>query len=66
MIQNKMCVVKHVYSSLKYDTLGVKKANYKSDTGLKSIAIQVCNFHSMCVWFEITHTYLKEKYISQP
>jgi hypothetical protein len=66
MRQNTMRDVKNVYNSLKYDTLGVKKANYKSDTGLKSVTIQVCNLHSMCVWFDITHTYLKEKCIAQP
>jgi hypothetical protein len=58
--------VKHVYSSLKYNTLGVKKANYKSVTGLKGIRIQVCNLCSTCVCFEITHTYFKEKYVFQP
>jgi hypothetical protein len=57
---------KHTYSSLKYGIFGVKKANYKSDTGLKIITIQVFNLHSTCVWFDTTHTYLKEKYISQP
>jgi hypothetical protein len=41
--------VKRVYNSLKYNTLGMKKANYKLDTGLKSITVQVCNLHSTCI-----------------